>query len=140
MDLGTDVRGALGKLHATWSRSPARYDEDGTQTSPETNDLSGNLDLSTGAKWLQLGGSGDYSFVQNNYYAKGFIARSIHARFDFQCLALMVQYTQRKLYGLDKYTNSFQFSLELAHLGSFGMGPGGMGLGGAGGMGMGGLR
>ena len=138
LDLGTDVRGRLGKLHVTWSRSPARYDEDGTETFPEQNDLSGTLDLLTGESWLQLGGSGDYSFVQNNYYAKGFIARSVHARFDFQCLALMVQYTQRKLYGLDKYTNSFQFSIELAHLGSFGMGPGGMSSGG--GMGIGGLR
>ena len=147
LDLGMDIRGPLGRLHANWSRSPERFDQD-TQTVSfsEQNTATFSGDLSAG-KWVQFGGSTDYTFVDQKYQntiisPKGFISYSGSVKFDFQCLGLKLIYT-RRLWGSlpdgsKNYNSSFQFAIELAHIGSFGMGPGG--ATGGGGFNLGGPR
>ena len=142
-----DIRGPLGRLHANWSRSPERFDQD-TQTVSfsEQNTATFSGDLSAG-KWVQFGGSTDYTFVDQKYQntiisPKGFISYSGSVKFDFQCLGLKLIYT-RRLWGSlpdgsKNYNSSFQFAIELAHIGSFGMGPGG--ATGGGGFNLGGPR
>jgi hypothetical protein len=141
LDLSTTLRSTSGRLRGTWSRSPARYDDDEAQTLlvPEQNSLNGEFSLAIGKKFLEIGAAASYSMVESSFYHKGFISRSVHARIDAQCIGIELVYRQMALYApganeKQKYAGSFSFAISLGDLGSIGMDTGragGLGLSGS---------